>query len=203
MNPPPVPETPPKSGRLRDLIRRWRSSPRENRRLALRVWFSEHLQPNDMQRTLFWAGVVGVLGALVSVAFRQVTDGFLRLMTSQKGDMVELFRKLPDWQRIAMPAVGGVLAGCVILLGKRLGRSRNTTDYMEAVVLGNGTVSFRSSMVKTVSAMFSVASGGSIGRVWEAPGARQFLPALRTMLVVFNTRLHNSLSISHLPYCGK
>lgn len=162
--PPEPPETPQKHGRLRDLIRSWRSSPSEHRRLALRVWFAEHLQLNDMQRTLLWAGLVGVLGGLVSVAFRQATDWIHLMLTNQTGGMVESFSKLPAWQRILTPALGGALAGIVILFGKRLGRSRNTTDYMEAVVLGNGTVSFRSSLVKTVSAMFSVASGGSIGR---------------------------------------
>ncbi len=63
-----------------------------------------------------------------------------------------------------LPAVGGVIAGAIILLGRKLGRSPNTTDYMEAVALRKGALSFRKSVVKIGSAVFSVASGGSIGR---------------------------------------
>ena len=43
-------------------------------------------------------------------------------------------------------------------------RQKSTTDYMEAVVIGNGFISLRASLVKTVSALFSISSGGSIGR---------------------------------------
>ena len=35
---------------------------------------------------------------------------------------------------------------------------------MEAVVVGNGKISFRASLVKTISALFSISSGASIGR---------------------------------------
>ncbi len=39
-----------------------------------------------------------------------------------------------------------------------------STDYMEAVVLGDGRISGRLSLVKCFSALFTIASGGSIGR---------------------------------------
>jgi CIC family chloride channel protein len=39
-----------------------------------------------------------------------------------------------------------------------------TTDYMEAVVLGDGRIAARRTLLKCLSALFTIASGGSIGR---------------------------------------
>ncbi|HEV3099257.1 MAG TPA: ClcB-like voltage-gated chloride channel protein, partial [Candidatus Udaeobacter sp.] len=39
-----------------------------------------------------------------------------------------------------------------------------TTDYMEAVVLGDGKIAARRTLLKCLSALFTIASGGSIGR---------------------------------------
>ena len=71
---------------------------------------------------------------------------------------------LPHWQRLVTPAAGGALAGLTLLLGSRLNRRKSSTDYMEAIVLGSGRISSRSSFVKCASALFTIASGGSIGR---------------------------------------
>ena len=77
---------------------------------------------------------------------------------------MEAFKQLPRWERLIIPAVGGALAGVTILLGARLARKKSSTDYMEAIVLGQGNIPARSSLVKIVSAAFSISSGGSIGR---------------------------------------
>ena len=62
------------------------------------------------------------------------------------------------------PAVGGLIAGLVVFFGARWRGDIATTDYMEAVVVGNGKLSVRLSIVKCLSSMFTIASGGSIGR---------------------------------------
>ena len=51
---------------------------------------------------------------------------------------VATFAALPPWQRVAIPAVGGALAGLTLFLGARLYRQKSSTDYMEAIVLGSG-----------------------------------------------------------------
>jgi CIC family chloride channel protein len=132
--------------------------------LAFRAWLAERFQYNSARRTLLWAGLVGALGGLSAVAFRTGTNYLHLLLTNQTGGMVETFSKLPVWQRLLTPALGGAVAGVIILFGQKIGRGSNKTDYMEAVVLGNGLLSFRSSLVKCFSAAFSIASGGSIGR---------------------------------------
>ena len=132
--------------------------------LKVRIWVSEFAHHNELQTTLFWAGVIGFLGGASSIAFRKLTEGLLYLFTGGTAGHVAAFAALPPWQRVAIPTVGGALAGLTLFLGARFYRQKSSTDYMEAIVLGQGTVPARSSFVKCASAAFSISSGGSIGR---------------------------------------
>ena len=135
------------------------------RRLRFWVWFRERAQPSDLQVTLFWAGVVGFCGAICSIAFRYATSGVHKLLTgSSTPGLAESFAHLPPLLRLLIPAVGGLVAGGVLYFGRRFHGEVVTTDYMEAVVLGDGKISARRSLVKCLSALFTIASGGSIGR---------------------------------------
>jgi CIC family chloride channel protein len=134
------------------------------RRLKWWVWFTEVIRPSDLQVTLGWAGVIGFGGVLTSIGFRYITSGLQKLMTgSTAAGLIESFMGIPWWHRLVIPAVGGLLAGLVLYLGMRWRGGVTTADYMEAVVLGDGKISTRS-IVKCLSAMFTIASGGSIGR---------------------------------------
>ncbi|MSU45912.1 MAG: voltage-gated chloride channel ClcB [Lacunisphaera sp.] len=134
------------------------------RLLRWRLWIVEKLQPSPWQETLCWAAVAGILGALSALAFRGGVDLIHRLLTGNGEAIVDSFRELAWWQRLAIPAVGGLMAGLVLLFGKRLHRGQSSTDYMEAILIGSGQLPVRVSLVKSTSAMFSIASGGSIGR---------------------------------------
>ena len=132
--------------------------------LKVRIWLAEFVRHNQLQTTLVWAGIVGFLAGASSVAYRKLTDLIHALLTGHDLGHVETFRLLPDWQRLVTPAAGGALAGLTLLLGARLNRRKSSTDYMEAIVLGSGQLSSRSSFVKCASALFTIASSGSIGR---------------------------------------
>ncbi len=132
--------------------------------LKVRIWLAEVARHNELQTTLVWAGLVGLLAGASSVGFRKATDLIHYLLTGHNFDYVKTFQLLPDWQRLVTPAAGGALAGLTLLLGARLNRRKSSTDYMEAIVLGTGQISSRSSFVKCASALFTIASGGSIGR---------------------------------------
>ena len=132
--------------------------------LKVRIWVAEHLHLSELQATLLWAGLIGFLGAVSSVGYRKLVDAVHWLLTQRWGGYVESFEQMPWWERLLTPAAGGLLAGLVLLFGARLSRRKSSTDYMEAIVLGNGYISSRSSFVKCASAMFTIASGGSIGR---------------------------------------
>lgn len=133
-------------------------------RMRLRLPLAQRLRPSELQATLFWAGLVGLLGAGAAALFRGLALAVQELFWRQGGDLVEAAELIPIWVRIVVPVVGGVGAGLVIQLGVRFARGQPSTDYMEAVVLGEGTIRVRPSLVKSTSSLLSIASGGSIGR---------------------------------------
>ncbi len=134
------------------------------RLLRWRLWIAEKLRPSPWQETLCWAAVAGVLGALSALTFRFGVDLIHSLLTGNTEGMVDSFRELNWQQRLGIPVVGGVLAGMVLLFGKRLHPGESSTDYMEAILISSGELRVRASVVKSTAAMFSIASGGSIGR---------------------------------------
>ena len=136
------------------------------RLLRWRLWIQERLQPTEWQVTLLWAALAGFLGALASLLFTGLAEGVHDLFgySGNGVGVVESMRKLPWWGCLLVPALGGMCAGLVLLLGKQLVRGQSSTDYMEAIAIGNGHVPIRASLVKSAAALFSIGSGGSIGR---------------------------------------
>ncbi len=135
--------------------------------LRLKLWLVEHFPVGERQFMLVWAALIGFLGALSSELFRRATDLLHYLSTGSDSEIISSFARLPFWQRVAVPTVGGLLAGLTLWLGNRLTsrlRQKTTTDYMEAIVVGNGSISIPASLVKTFSALFSISTGASIGR---------------------------------------
>lgn len=134
------------------------------RLLRWRVWVQEKLQPSEWQITLLWAGFAGFLGALSSLVFQGLAEGAHQLLTGSNEGVVESMKQLPWWAVLALPASGGLLAGFILMLGQHLTKGQSSTDYMEAIVIGSGHVPIRASLVKSAAALFSIGSGGSIGR---------------------------------------
>ncbi len=135
------------------------------RRLKFLVWFQERIRPTDLQATLIWAGIIGFCGGVCSVVFRFATSLVHKILTGGSAPgLVESFSQLPPLLRLGIPALGGLLAGAIIQFGTRLRGEVTTTDYMEAVVLGDGKIAARRTLLKCLSALFTIASGGSIGR---------------------------------------
>ncbi len=116
---------------------------------------------------LIWAVVVGVAGAFGAEIFRRASDVLHWFFTGTEVGIIASFAQLPAWQRLAVPTVGGLLAGLTLWGGNRLlihRQQKSTTDYMEAIVVGNGLIPVYPSLVKIVSALFSISTGASIGR---------------------------------------
>jgi chloride channel protein, CIC family len=135
--------------------------------LKLKVWFFERFHIRERQLMLLWAALIGLLGALASECFRRATEIVHFLATGSDMEIISSFAQLPLWQKLAVPVAGGFLAGLTLWLGNRFTmrlRQKTTTDYMEAIVVGNGNISVPASLVKSVSALFSISTGASIGR---------------------------------------
>lgn len=129
-----------------------------------KMWILEHFHFGDLHINLLVAGLIGLAGGLACLAFREGIHGLQGLMTGHTGSLVETARDLPWGLRLLVPAFGGLAAGAILHYGVRITRAQKTADYMEAVTLDDGALRFRHSLVKCASSLFSIASGGSLGR---------------------------------------
>ena len=118
----------------------------------------------ELTGLVFWAALTGFLGALASVAFREGIRFFEWLLTGQTAGLVHTASELQGWHRALTPVIGGIAAGLVLHYGGRLYGRRRSVDYMEAVVVGDGIRAARPSIVRSLSSLFTISSGGSIGR---------------------------------------
>jgi len=118
----------------------------------------------DLAGIIFWAALVGICGALASVAFREGIRLLEVVFTGQALGLVHGASKLVWWHRAVVPVVGGALAGWVLyILGGRF-ISLRVADYMEAILVGDGRISLRGTLLRSASSLLTIASGGSIGR---------------------------------------
>lgn len=166
-----------------------------------------------------WAAMVGCLAGLSAIAFRAAISGTLWCWTQRKGDFETVAAQLPWWQRLLIPAGGGLLAGLVLHFGAKLRHGHRTTDYMEAVAVQKGAMSIRSSLTKTASSLLTIGSGGSIGREgamvqlsamlasWFGESIRLSTPRLRLIVAcgaagglvsVYNVTVAGALFVSEI-----
>ncbi|MGH7990641.1 MAG: chloride channel protein, partial [Limisphaerales bacterium] len=114
------------------------------------------------------AGAVGVIGGLVNFFFYEAVHLISKMLNAtmaiHTGDIVEVVEGLPDWQRVLLPTVGGLAAGLILHWGLRLVGNQGPTNLLEVVVAGDGRLPTRTDLVKSCSAIVSIATGASIGR---------------------------------------
>jgi CIC family chloride channel protein len=119
---------------------------------------------SEWQTMLFWATIAGLLGTAVTEAFRLLLHWVDLAVLGQGGGLVAIAQHLPPWARVAAPAVGGLVAGGLLMLASRFAQRQSRSDYMEAIVLGDGRIPVAQTMARSASSLVSIASGGSIGR---------------------------------------
>ena len=132
--------------------------------LRLRTRAAHLFRLSDAHTMLVWSVIVGIVGAFATIAFREGISLMQRAFTGQDGSLVEMARRLPIAMRIALPALGGLAAGVLLVIAQRGADRKQHTDYMEAVVIGDGVVPVRLSLWRSASSLFTISSGGSIGR---------------------------------------
>src|SRR5690606_4413221 len=124
------------------MIRRSMQSVRE--RLAGYSWLS------DLPAMLCWAALVGVLGALATIAFHEGMRLVQHVFTGRRGSIVGVTAELPWYGRLLFPLFGGVLAGSLLWASKQF-KENTHSDYMEAVAIGDGRLSLRQGMLRSLS----------------------------------------------------
>ena len=110
------------------------------------------------------AGGVGVIGGLVNIFFYYATESVRLLFLRQPGEVVEVAERMIPWQRILTPTLGGLGAGLVLYWGLRMAGPLRSSNLLEVLVAGDGRLPLRSGIVKFLSSLVTIGSGGSIGR---------------------------------------
>jgi CIC family chloride channel protein len=118
----------------------------------------------ELASIVFWAALIGIGGALSSVAFREGVRALELLTTGQSQSLVQAASELVWWHRALVPVVGGVLAGVVLYFARRALTSTQAVDYMEAVLVGDGRIAPGPTLANALSSLLTISSGGSIGR---------------------------------------
>lgn len=182
------------------------------------VWYGwilklfHHWKVGERQVTYAWAVLVGVVGASMSLLFEWTVEFIQWLLTGIWSDSrVGTFSLLEPGWRIAVPAMGGLVAGFILLfLKKRM--PGQATEYMEAMSIGNGLIKFRASSLKVLSAAWSIASGAAIGKegpiiqssalIASAVGQRLHVSIPRLRLLVGCGAAAGFTTAFHAPFAG-
>jgi CIC family chloride channel protein len=107
---------------------------------------------------------VGVIGGLLAIAIDYLLAGVRHLLWGGAGNWLELGQSAPPWRVIAAPAAGGLLVGLLVLINRRPVSGQGTALLIESVVLRQGAVPPRPVLLSSLAAIFTVGSGGSLGK---------------------------------------
>ena len=130
------------------------------RALIIRNW----LRLSEEAFHLILAALIGIAGGLINWIY-YVCSYLLQLTVLQEtGDVLDIANRMEEWQRLLIPAVGGLAAGLVRVLGLRLIGNPGLSNLLEVVVAGDGRLPLRTALVNGVSSLISISTGASIGR---------------------------------------
>lgn len=113
---------------------------------------------------------VGLLAGVLGIVVHRLIDAWQVLLWRSSGSFIEAALRLPPWQRVAVPVVGGLAVGLVVLLTRREVGGQGMSVLIESVAVSGGRVPGRPVISRAVAAIATVGSGGSLGR--EGPMIR-------------------------------
>lgn len=135
---------------------------RKHLRTAVKI--RHRLTIREEVANLLLAVVVGIVGGLANLAFHRSEEFFKTIIFNQHNEISEIANSLPWWQRLITPALGGLAAGLVLYFAIKLTKKGTVSNFLEAVVAGDGRLPFRAGLLRTLSSLISFSSGASIGR---------------------------------------
>jgi CIC family chloride channel protein len=111
-----------------------------------------------------WAVVLGATSGSACVAVRLFFRLLQWVFVQQTGMLPVAAATLPPARRILTPIVGAALATLMAWMMRRLAPDLRFEEYVEAVRFRNGRIPLLSTVWRTASSAFSVATGAAIGR---------------------------------------
>ncbi len=111
-----------------------------------------------------WAVVLGAASGFACVAVRLFFRLLQFVFVQQSGMLPLAAATLPSARRILIPIIGAAFATLVVWMQRRSKPALPFEEYVEAVRLRDGRIPLLSTIWRTLSSAFSVASGAAIGR---------------------------------------
>ncbi|HEU4731009.1 MAG TPA: chloride channel protein, partial [Kofleriaceae bacterium] len=105
---------------------------------------------------------VAAVAAGFAIVFRWSLSAVGRLLGGEGA--VAMIAAAPVWERIVLPAIGGVLVGLVMLVAARVREGAGVGFVMEAIVLGRVRLPLTRSALLALGSWLAIASGMSLGR---------------------------------------
>jgi chloride channel protein, CIC family len=111
-----------------------------------------------------WAVVLGAASGSACVAVRLFFRLLQWIFVQQTGMLPIAAATLPPIRRVLTPIIGAALATLVVWMRRRSATDLYFEEYVEAVRLRDGRIPLPSTIWRTASSAFSVATGAAIGR---------------------------------------
>src|SRR5437868_3026157 len=111
-----------------------------------------------------WVVILGVASGSACVAVRLFFRLLQWVFVQQPGMLPIAAATLPPVRRVLTPMIGAAFAALVLWMMRRSAPGLDSVEYVEAVRLRNGRIPFLSTVWRTASSAFSVATGAAVGR---------------------------------------
>jgi len=120
---------------------------------------------NDHLLLLFLALVVGIASAYGAILFVELYLSIQWLgFGTNSSQMIDHAAMLPAWQRVAVPAGGGLVIGLMVRYFMPGRRPHGVPDVIESVALRAGSLGTKAGIGAAVISAASIGAGASVGR---------------------------------------
>jgi CIC family chloride channel protein len=108
--------------------------------------------------------VVGVVVGLTTVVTAHLISFIQARFWGSEGSLLDAAQQTAWWMRIIIPTIGGLIVGGIGYAFKVQTRGGGITTIIQTLALKGGVLSLRQTAPRDTAAMFTIATGGSLGR---------------------------------------
>ncbi len=108
--------------------------------------------------------VIGVIGGFGSIITSRMIQWITTLSFPGPGDLIENLSSLPWYVIVAVPLIGGIIAGPIIFFLAPETKGDGVPEVMQSLILKGGVMRTRVPFIKTLASAITIGTGGSVGR---------------------------------------
>ena len=110
------------------------------------------------------AVVIGLITGYGALGLRYLIHLIQIIATTHVHYALDMVAGLPWYQKLLMPAVGGLLVGPIVTFFSKEVKGHGVPEVMESIILRNGMIRPRVVLAKIIASSICIGSGGSSGR---------------------------------------